>query len=197
MKLHASPPVGSSLKIMAALTLLWLPALQACHTAHPPRPALAPVPALDLNRYMGTWYEIFAMPNPYQKNCFATQAQYTLTDRGEVVVRNSCHKGALTGPLKEVVGKAWCPDAARPAALKVQFFWPFSGDYWVLDVDPDYQWAVVGQPKRKYLWILARTPTLSEAITTRLMARLPEFGYDPAALRKTAQPEVTSGTSAP
>ena len=177
--------------------VLGLPALQACHFTHVPRPALAPVPALDLNRYMGTWYEISALPNPYQKHCFATKAQYTLTDRNEVVVRNSCHKGALTGPLKEVVGKAWRPDVAQPAALKVQFFWPFSGDYWVLDLDPDYQWAVVGQPKRKYLWILARTPVLSEATYARLVARLPEFGYDPAALRKTIQPQAAPQASVP
>jgi apolipoprotein D and lipocalin family protein len=182
---------------LLAWALCLLPALAACGGPRAPKPALAPVPALDLNRYMGTWYEVASTPNPFQKDCWATKAHYSLTDRGEVRVRNSCHKGALTGPLKEVVGKAWRPHSAQPAALKVQFFWPFRGDYWVLALDPDYGWAVVGQPKRKYVWILARTPSLPAATYSAILARLPQLGYDPGAVAPTPQPPTVPPADAP
>jgi apolipoprotein D and lipocalin family protein len=79
-------------------------------------------------------------------------------------------------------------DAATNARLEVSFFWPFWGGYWIIDLDPDYRWAVVGHPSRDYLWILSRTRTLDETLYQRLLARLPAQGYDPARLNKTLQP---------
>lgn len=162
-------------------------ALASCHGGAQPQPALRPVEPFDVPRYMGTWYEIAAMPNPYQKGCTGTQATYSLLPGNTVQVRNSCHKDRLDGPLSEVVGNAWQPESAKPAALRVQIMWPFTGDYWVLALDPNYRWAVVGQPKRKYLWILSRTAQLDAQIYDQLVARLPEWGYDPNRLKRTLQ----------
>ena len=100
---------------------------------------------------------------------------------------NRCRKGNLDGPLKESRGKAEVADTTTNAKLRVWFFWPFKGNYWIIDLNPDYQWAVVGEPSRKYLWILSRTPTMDEAVYQGIIERLSQKGYDPAKLRRTAQ----------
>ena len=158
-----------------------------CAQNDPSLPKLVPVPELDLSRYAGTWFEIAAMPNPFQRDCYATEAIYQPGDDGGVRVTNRCHKGGPEGPLAEVVGRAWRPNPEVPSALKVQFFWPFRGDYWVLALDEHYGWAVVGQPKRKYLWILAREPHMAAQVYEDLVAKLPGWGYDPSKLRRTAR----------
>jgi apolipoprotein D and lipocalin family protein len=144
---------------------------------------------VDLQRYIGTWYEIASYPHRFQKGCVATRAVYTLRDDGQVAVRNECRQGALDGPLRSVEGRARIVDPASNARLKVTFFWPFWGSYWIIDLDPDYRWAVVGHPSRKYLWILSRTPILDETLFREIVARLPAQGYDPARLNRTPQPE--------
>ena len=100
---------------------------------------------------------------------------------------NRCRKGNLDGPLKESKGKAEVADTTTNAKLRVWFFWPFKGNYWIIDLNPDYQWAVVGEPSRKYLWILSRTPTLVEVVYQAILGRLLQKGYDPARIGKTAQ----------
>ena len=142
---HRVAPVW--LAVWAAVALCG--AGTACSFSRTAKPKLEPVAHLDVPRYMGRWFEIAALPNPFQKNCFGTHADYALNPKGGVVVRNSCHKGSLDGPLDGVKGRAWQPDPKVPAALKVQFFWPFSGDYWVLALDKHYGWAVAAQRSRK------------------------------------------------
>ncbi len=78
-------------------------------------------------------------------------------------------------------------DPANPAKLKVRFFWPFSGDYWVVALDEDYRWSIVGEPSRQYLWILARTPTLDSAVYAGLLELVSSMDYDPARLRQSPQ----------
>jgi apolipoprotein D and lipocalin family protein len=148
---------------------------------------LTVVESVDLQRYLGKWYEIASYPAWFQKGCTASTADYRLLPDGKIQVVNRCHKDSLDGPLKESKGKAEVVDTATNAKLKVWFFWPFKGNYWIIDLDPDYQWAVVGEPSRKYLWVLSRTPSLDEATYQEIIERLPQKGYDPSVLRKTAQ----------
>jgi apolipoprotein D and lipocalin family protein len=148
---------------------------------------LTVVDTVNLNRYLGKWYEIASYPAWFQKGCTASTAEYSLLPDGKIQVVNRCHKGNLEGPLKESKGKAEVVDTTTNAKLKVWFFWPFKGNYWIIDLNPDYQWAVVGEPSRKYLWILSRTPTMDEAVYQGILERLPQKGYNPDRLRRTDQ----------
>ena len=172
-----------------ALAAGMLAALTGCAPSGRGLPPLQTVAKVDLQRYAGTWYEIASYPHRFQAGCVATRAVYTLREDGLVDVSNECRKDALDGPRKSITGKARVIDAATNAKLEVSFFWPFWGGYWIIDLDPDYRWAVVGHPSRDYLWILSRTRTLDEALYQQLLARLPARGYDPARLHKTLQPE--------
>jgi len=158
-----------------------------CTTTAKDKPPLTVVDRVDLERYLGKWYEIASYPAWFQKGCTGSTAEYSLLPDGKIQVVNRCRKNGLDGPLKESKGKAEVADTATNAKLKVWFFWPFKGNYWIIDLSPDYQWAVVGEPSRKYLWILSRTPTMDEAVYQEILGRLPQKGYDPAGLRKTAQ----------
>ena len=155
-------------------------------TANDKQP-LTVVDSVDLERYLGKWYEIASYPAWFQKGCTGSTAEYSLLPDGKIQVVNRCRKDNLDGPLKESKGKAEVADTTTNAKLKVWFFWPFKGNYWIIDLNPDYRWAVVGEPSRKYLWILSRTPTMDEAVYQGIIERLSQKGYDPAGLRKTAQ----------
>ena len=148
---------------------------------------LTVVDTVDVNRYLGKWYEIASYPAWFQKGCTGTTAEYSLLPDGKIQIINRCHKDSLEGPLKESKGKAEVVDTATNAKLKVWFFWPFKGNYWIIDLNPDYQWAVVGEPSRKYLWILSRTPTMDEAVYQGILKQLSQKGYDPDKLRRTDQ----------
>ena len=160
-------------------------------------PELPVVDAVDLDRYLGTWYEIASYPAWFQRNCTAVTAQYSVRDDGLIRVVNSCNKGSLDGKPKHANGRAKVVDKATNAKLKVSFFGPFWGDYWIIDLDPEYQWAVVGEPKRKYLWILSRNLTMDDAIYRQILDRLTNVGYDPNRLQKTLQPDPQSDFGAP
>jgi apolipoprotein D and lipocalin family protein len=141
------------------------------------------VPSVDLKRYIGTWYEIARYPNSFQKeDCVATTATYSFREDGKIRVLNTCRKGSPDGPKKSATGKAWVVDPVTNAKIKVQFFWPFSGDYWIIQLGDEYEYAVVGHPDRTYLWILSRTPTMAPELYARILARLNEQGYDPSKL---------------
>ena len=140
-------------------------------------PPLQTVTSVDLERYLGKWYEIASYPAWFQEGCTATTAQYSLLPDGNIRVVNRCRKGRPDGPLKESKGKAEVVDAATNAKLKVWFFWPFKGDYWIIDLDPEYQWVVIGEPKRKYLWILSRMPQMDQATVDRLVGIAADLGF--------------------
>jgi apolipoprotein D and lipocalin family protein len=147
---------------------------------------LSTVPHVDLNRYAGKWYEIARYPNFFQRNCEGdTTATYRLKSDGTVGVVNSCRD--RKGKLKKAEGTARVADKASNAKLKVTFFWPFSGNYWVIDLGTDYEYAVVGEPSRKYLWVLSRTPAMDEDKYRQVMQKIVEAGYDPAKLIRTPQ----------
>jgi apolipoprotein D and lipocalin family protein len=145
-------------------------------------PPLAVAPQVDLARYMGTWHEIASYPTWFQKGCAATTATYALNADGTVAVLNQCRRD---GEPASARGTAWAPDPSASAKLKVRFFWPFSGDYWIIDLGPDYEYAVVGHPGREYLWILSRTPQMEAGLYARIIERLRRSGYDPDRLVRT------------
>ncbi len=142
---------------------------------------------VDLQRYAGKWYEIASYPAPFQAGCTGTTAEYTPRDDGKIGVLNTCNQDRLDGPVNSIQGTARVADPATNAKLKVSFFWPFEGDYWIIELDEEYQWAVVGEPSRQFLWILSRTPTMDEALYESILSRLPDKGYDPARLQRTVQ----------
>lgn len=159
--------------------------LAAALSAAPPLPV---APQLDVARYLGTWYEIVRMPERFERDCAAVTATYALRKDGGLSVENRCRKGGVAGPEQVARGKAWIPDARTPAKLKVQFFWPFRADYWVIELDPEYRFALVGNPNREHLWVLSRTPRMDPLTLSRLLDRARELGFDTRRLERTPQP---------
>lgn len=133
---------------------------------------------VDLGRYVGTWYEIARFPHRFQEGCVATKALYTLREDGKIDVLNECKLDGLDGKEKSAKGTAWVVDKKTNARLKVSFFWPFSGDYWIIELGDNYEYAVVGHPDRTYLWILSRTPSMDKGFYEELIKRIKSKGYD-------------------
>jgi apolipoprotein D and lipocalin family protein len=154
---------------------------------------LATVEKVDVSRYVGTWYEIASFPQRFQRGCTGTTATYTLRPDGEIDVRNRCTKGSLDGPEDVSEGRARVVDRTTNAKLEVSFFRPFWGDYWIIDLAPDYRFAVVGHPSRDYLWILSRTPQMDDEVYRGILARLKAQGYEIERLQRTLQPKAGGG----
>jgi apolipoprotein D and lipocalin family protein len=150
-------------------------------------PPLEVVPSVDLARYAGKWYEIARLPNRFQRDCAGNvTATYTLRPDGKITVLNECRTAG--GRRKSARGTARVADARGPnTKLKVTFFWPFSGNYWIIDLDPKYRWAVVGEPGRDYLWILSREPQLDTELYEQIVERAEQRGFDTGKLLKTRQ----------
>jgi apolipoprotein D and lipocalin family protein len=178
------------LRALAKLLLGTL-AVAGCATTTTARlhlPPLQTVPRVDLNRYLGTWYEIAAFPQSFQRGCTGSTATYTLRSDGEIDVLNRCRIGSLDGEEKVAEGRARIVDDTTNAKLEVSFFRPFWGDYWIIDLGANYEYAVVGHPSRDYLWILSRTPTMDSAVYASIVARLRAQGYEVDRLKRTLQP---------
>lgn len=144
-----------------------------------------PVKSVDLQRYMGRWYEQFRYEASFQKDFEAVTADYSLNADGTVKVVNRGRKGGLGGKLKQSTGRAKIADRATNAKLKVSFFGPFYGDYWVLDHGDDYEWSIVGEPSGRYLWALTRAEKPSPELLGRLEERVKQLGYDWTLVRMT------------
>lgn len=169
-----------------------VPILFLCLAAGSGASAIDPpstVSSVDLNQYIGLWYEIARIPNSFQKQCVAgTTAEYSLLEDGRIRVVNTCRKS--DGSLDEAEGVARVVDEQSYAKLKVSFvrflgrnrFW---GDYWIIGLDEGYQWAVIGHPKRKYGWILCRTPEMDPDVRQIIDELLIKQGYDPTAFVNT------------
>ena len=169
-----------------ALVFLGVLALAGCAST---QPSLVVVDEVNLDRYLGKWYEIASFPQWFQRGCVASTATYSRRPDGRIGVLNECRDGSFDGELRRTEGVAWVADDRKSLAkLKLQFFWPFRGDYWIIDLDPEYRYAAVGHPSRNYLWILARTPTLDPNLYRELSARIEAQGYDLSRLRRTPQP---------
>jgi apolipoprotein D and lipocalin family protein len=148
---------------------------------------LQTVPYVDLERYAGKWYEIASFPNRFQKGCHSTTAEYTLSEKGYVIVENRCNRGSIKGKQSCIRGKAFVEKNSGNAKLKVQFFWPFKGKYWIIELADDYSYAVVSHPNKKYLWILSRTSKMDDKIYQQIISRLKVKGFDLSKLQITAQ----------
>lgn len=146
------------------------------------------VKELDINKYLGVWYEIARFNHSFEKGLEGVTATYSLREDGKIKVLNSGYKGSLDGEYSEAIGKAKIPNPKTyPAKLKVSFFWIFYGDYYVFELDKDYQWAVIGSSSDKYLWILSRSPHMDELQYKTILENLKKRGYDISKLLKVKQ----------
>jgi apolipoprotein D and lipocalin family protein len=140
---------------------------------------------------MGLWYEIASYPTFFNKGLVGTTAEYTLNADNTVTVVNRAFQGSFDGPATSITGTAWSVDPETNSKLKVRFEgFPqslFPGDYWIIDLSPDYQYAIVSDPYRTTLFILSRTPTISEELYNALIARVDEQGFDVERIQKTPQ----------
>lgn len=168
------------MKQLWALLLLLVSVLGVAAEPHP----LRTVGKVELGRYLGKWYEIARYPNSFQKDCTEATAEYTQADDGKIRVTNTCRKVGKT-EFTSATGVARVEDPVSQAKLKVNFVpgwlrWTGigNGDYWIIDLDQDYTFAVVSEPARKYLWILSRTPTPAPAVLDGIRKRLVEQGFD-------------------
>ena len=179
------------IRLCWVLSLLHLFVLDAA--AQQGQRPLKAIAQLDVPRYLGRWYEIAKFPNRFQRQCASdTSADYALLPHGHIRVLNQCRNSA--GNWEHAIGVARPIGGPPTARLKVRFapewlsFLPFVwGDYWVVALDPQYQWALVSEPRREYLWVLARTPTLPEATQLALREQLARMGFDLERLQPTPQ----------
>ena len=148
---------------------------------------LQTVPNVDLNKYAGKWYEIASYPQIFQKDCHCSTAEYTLSEKGYVIVENRCNKGSVNGKQSYIKGKAFVEKNSGNAKLKVQFFWPLKAKYWIIDLADDYSYAVVSHPSKKYLWILSRKSKMDDTVYQEIISRLKLKGFDLSKLQKTEQ----------
>lgn len=152
------------------------------------QPELKPVDFVDVSRCAGKWYEIAKYPNFLQRNLVGGTAEWTQTENGDIRVFFLGRKGNLKG--KEVTAKlkGWIVDKNTNAKFRIMYFWPFSGEYWIIDRGINYEYAVVSKPSRGYLWILCREPKMDEKVYDGILARLVTQCFDISKLKKTPQP---------
>jgi apolipoprotein D and lipocalin family protein len=142
---------------------------------------------VDVPRYMGLWYEVARFDQKFQKGCVGVTAEYSLLDNGKVAVLNTCFAETLDGERRQAEGKARIADPVTNAKLRVTFFWPFYGDYWIFRLGDNYEYAVVGSPDRDSLWFLSREPHMEETLFKRLYAEMASEGFDMKRLQPTPQ----------
>jgi apolipoprotein D and lipocalin family protein len=150
-------------------------------------PPLDVAPSVDLSRFQGKWYEIARLPRTTQTDCHGTTAFYTQGSDGTLAFVNQCNVGSDTGPLKTVSMSAKIPDPAVSAKLALDIG-GYTGDYWILEVGPNYEYAVVGHPSRLYFWILSRTPTLDPSTVSAVLERAQSNHFDTTQIQYTPQP---------
>ena len=147
------------------------------------------VKELDLNRYLGKWYEIARYPHSFEKNLVGVTATYRLKDNGMIEVVNEGFKNTLDGKRSRATGKAKIPNKLEPGKLKVSFFWIFYADYNVLELDDNYQYVMIGSSSDKYFWILCRTPQMDPSVYNSLLDKARKRGYNLETLYKVPQGE--------
>lgn len=163
----------------------------------PSRPPLVTVPSVDLKRMEGTWYVITHIPYWLEKGKVATADRYRLLPDGTMENIYVFRRGSFTAPEEEWHGVAWVHDQTTRAHWKVRFLWPFSLDYLIIDLDPEYRWLAVGHPSRNYFWILARERAIPAEIRAGIIARATQQGYDPSAFADVPQPVTDTTMSQP
>ncbi len=177
--------------LIAGVAVAGVMALSGCATlarqgpsgnANVPEPAKA----VELDRYLGKWYELARYEFGYQKGCEAVTAEYRLLEDGQIGVTNGCRQDSVNGEYREATAKGKVVEGSNNTKLKLSFFGPFYvGDYWVLDHADDYSWSIVGEPSGRNLWILSREANVSQQQRQALYNRARELGYDLSLLRET------------
>ncbi|MHA7871364.1 MAG: lipocalin family protein [Hyphococcus sp.] len=183
---------------MRLIIFLLLATLAGC--AKPPvnrtsESPLTTVDYVDLDRYVGLWYEIARLPNSFEKGCEGVTAEYARREDGLISVVNTCRKGGVEGKAQSAKGRARVVDASTNAKLEVSFFGPFWGDYWVIGLADDYSLSLVGEPQGRYLWILSRTPQIDAETRAGALQHLKAKGYNTDALYFTQHSAVTDAES--
>lgn len=134
---------------------------------------------VDIQKYLGLWYEIARYPHSFEQNLVGVSAEYSLAGDGKIKVVNTGYKGGINGEKSVAIGKAKIPNPSDASKLKVSFFWIFYADYFILDLDTvDYQWSIVGSSSKKYLWILSRQPKISTELYDTIIKKITNLGYD-------------------
>ena len=176
-KLNRSKKATFALGVIVVAAVATIASLAACSTAKDTN--LAPLPVVDkvdVARYIGVWHQVLWIPNSFQGDCVSdTKATYSL-DGSDLRVLNQCKDAA--GKTTEAKGIAKIVEGSNNAKLRVSFFRPFYGNYWVLALDPEYKWVLVGEPKREFGWVLARENKLDEATLNKVLDRAVSLGYD-------------------
>ena len=145
-----------------------------------------PAKPVDLDRYLGLWFELARHENRFEKGLDAVTAEYARLPGGKIGITNGGSQNGPKGERSYVEGRALVADEATNAKLKVSFFGPlYTGDYWVLDHGDDYEWSIVGEPSGRYLWVLARDPNPAPALAEAIFRQVEALGYDRWALRTT------------
>lgn len=165
-----SPSVGNG--FLSPILILGAIFLCGCSTGRPPP---ATVASVDVPRYVGRWFEIARFDHWFERDLTATTADYVLRTDGDIDVTNRGHLGQPSGAEKVATARAW---VVAPGKLKVRFFWPFTGDYWIIGLDPNYRWAVIGAPHRDYLWLLHREAHPPAVDVARMREIALGAGYD-------------------
>jgi apolipoprotein D and lipocalin family protein len=183
-------------RVLAALWMLPLLATLTCAAAAcSSDPPLDVASNVDLSRFQGKWYEIARLPRTTQTDCHGTTAFYTQGSDGTLALVNQCNVGSVGGPLKTVTMSAKVPDQTVPAKLALDVG-GYTGDYWILEVGSNYEYAVVGHPSRLYFWVLSRTPTLDPATMQGVLDRAQSNHFDTTQIQYTPQPPPDDRASA-
>ena len=164
-------------KLLWVTFLFFIIFFTGCSTVN--RSNIQTVKVVDLNKYSGTWYEIARLPNSFEKGLVCVTANYTLTEDKKILVINKGYEEKNKSKFKTAKGKAYIPNKNEPGKLKVTFFWPFYGNYWIIDLDEEnYKYVLVGDPSLKYLWILGREKTMDKAVYNKLIEVAKKYKFE-------------------
>jgi apolipoprotein D and lipocalin family protein len=183
MILNKASELARTVRGLAASGLLVAFTLLGCASD----PPLEVAPSVNLSQLQGKWYEIARLPRTTEVDCHGTTAFYTQAPDGSLSLVNQCNVGSASGTLQTISMTATVPDSAVPAKLALNVG-GYTGDYWILEVGPNYEYAVVGHPSRLYLWILSRTPTLDSSVMSGVLSRAESEHFDTSQLEYTPQP---------
>ena len=171
---------SAQIKIIFFIAFLFFIITGGCQTKKSEEMNTTTVKELNLQRYLGTWYEIARFDHSFERGLVSVTATYSMRSDGKIKVLNQGYKNTLNGELSVAEGKAKLTD--DPGKLKVSFFWIFYADYFVMELDEKYQWALIGSKSDKYLWILSRTQKLDDNVKNLILHKAEKRGYDTSKL---------------
>jgi len=148
---------------------------------------LKTVEGVNLNKYVGKWHGIASYPQFFQKGCSNTLAEYIITNKGYMIVKNRYNEDFKSGKLSHIKGNVFVEEKSENAKFIIQFFWPFKGKHWITDLADDYSYVVVCHPNKKYLWILSRTPIMDDCVYQKIIQQLVITGFELSRIQKTNQ----------